>query len=108
MARVFTKGRNRVAAYMMIACKIHDRNAFLTGYSKAVAPLVAKMGGEYILLAPGAQLLEGTLQGYSSVAMSKWPDKATALAFWESPEYAQAKKLRAGIADCDVILVEAP
>lgn len=97
-----------MAAYMMIACKIHDRNAFLAGYSQAVAPLVAKMGGEYILLAPGAELLEGTLRGYSSVAISKWPDKATARAFWDSPEYAAAKKLREGIADCEVILVEAP
>ena len=97
-----------MAAYMMVACKIHDRDAFLAGYSKAVAPLVARMGGEYIIAAPGAQLLEGTLQGYSSVAISKWPDKAAARAFWDSPEYAEAKKLRAGIADCEVILVEAP
>ncbi len=97
-----------MAAYMMIACKIHDRAAFLAGYSKVVAPLVARMGGEYILLAPSAQLLEGTLEGYSSVAISRWPDKAAALAFWNSPEYAQAKKLRAGLADCEVILAEAP
>ncbi|MEH7906976.1 DUF1330 domain-containing protein [Rhizobium laguerreae] len=27
-------------------------------------------------------------------------------AFWESPEYAQAKALRAGVADADFILIE--
>lgn len=97
-----------MAAYMIIACRIHDRDAFLAGYSKAVAPLVAKMGGEYLILAPGAELLEGTLAGYSSVAVSKWPNKAAARAFWNSPEYAEAKPLRQGIADCEVLLVEAP
>ena len=97
-----------MAAYMMIACKIHDRDAFLAGYSKAVAPLVAKMGGEYLIVAPGAELLEGTLEGYTSVAISKWPSKDAAKAFWNSPEYAEAKKLREGIADCEVILSEAP
>ena len=97
-----------MAAYMLIAAKITDRDAFRSGYGKAAAALVAKYGGEYLVLAPGAELLEGTLEGYSSVALSKWPDKATALAFWNSAEYAEAKKLREGLADVEVILVEAP
>jgi uncharacterized protein (DUF1330 family) len=41
------------------------------------------------------------------MVISEWPDKASALAFWNSPEYAQAKKLREGIADCQVLLIEA-
>lgn len=97
-----------MAAYMLIAAKIGDRDAFRSGYGRAAAELVAKYGGEYLVLAPGAELLEGTLEGYSSVAISKWPDKATALAFWNSAEYAEAKKLREGFADVEVILVEAP
>jgi uncharacterized protein (DUF1330 family) len=39
--------------------------------------------------------------------ISDWPDKATAQAFWDSPEYQQVKKLREGIADCQVLLIEA-
>ena len=95
-------------AYMMIAAKIKDREAFKAGYGQAAAKLVGQFGGEYVVVAPGAELLEGSLEGYSSVAISKWPDKATALAFWNSPEYAEAKKLREGAADVEVILVEAP
>ncbi|MFN2099798.1 DUF1330 domain-containing protein [Altererythrobacter sp. MF3-039] len=95
-------------AYMIIACKMHDRDKFVAGYGKAVPPLVEKFGGEYVIVAPGAELLEGSLEGYGSVAVSKWPDKAAVLRFWNSPEYAEAKKLREGLADCEVMVVETP
>jgi len=41
-----------------------------------------------------------------SVVVSTWPDRAAALAFGQSPEYAQARQLRAGVADCQVLLVD--
>lgn len=93
-------------AYMIITAKIADREAFVTGYGPAAARLVAQFGGEYVLRAPGAALLEGAWGDGASVVISKWPDKAAALAFWNSPEYAEAKKLRAGLADVQVLLVE--
>lgn len=95
-------------AYMMIAAKITDREKFVAGYGQEAAKLVAKFGGEYVFVLPGAELLEGSLEGYSSVAVSKWPSKADAEAFWYSSEYAEVKKLRDGAADVEVILVEAP
>ena len=61
----------------------------------------------YLLRAPGAEVLEGDHPG-GSVVVSKWPDKAAALAFWHSPEYAEAKQLREGVADCQVLVVEEP
>lgn len=97
-----------MSAFMIIACKIHEREKFISGYGQAVPKLVEKFGGEYVIVAPGAELLEGTLEGYGSIAISKWPDKATARKFWESAEYADAKKLRDGLADAEVLLVEMP
>jgi uncharacterized protein (DUF1330 family) len=91
---------------MIIAAKIHDRDKFRAGYGAAAAELCAKHGGEYLLVAPGATLLEGSLEGYTSVAISKWPDRQTALGFWESDEYAEIKKLREGLADVEVLLVD--
>lgn len=95
-------------AYMIIAAKINDRDKFRDGYGTEAAKLVAKHGGEYLILAPGAELLEGTLEGYTSVALSKWPNKQAAETFWNSDEYAEVKKLREGLADVEVILVEMP
>ncbi|MEM6683076.1 MAG: DUF1330 domain-containing protein [Pseudomonadota bacterium] len=95
-------------AFMIIAVKMHDREKFIAGYGKAVPPLVNRFGGEYVVVAPGATLLEGTLEGYTSIAVSKWPDREAAMAFWQSEDYAEVKKLRDGLADAQVLLVDAP
>lgn len=95
-------------AYMVIACKIHDREKFVSGYGAAVPEIVKQYGGEYLIVAPGAELLEGTLEGYASIAISKWESKDAARKFWNSAEYAEVKKLREGLADAEVMIVEAP
>lgn len=97
-------------AYMIIAVKMKEgaREKFISGYGAAVPALVKKYGGEYILVAPGVELLEGTLEGYTSMAVSKWPSKADVLKFWNSNDYAEVKKLREGLGDCQVFVVEAP
>jgi uncharacterized protein (DUF1330 family) len=96
-----------MAAYMIVTAKIKDRNAFISGYGEAAGTLVEKFGGKYILRGPGAQLLEGAFGDGASMVISEWPSKESALTFWNSPEYAEAKKLRADIADCQVLLIEA-
>ena len=96
-----------MAAYMIVTAKIADRDAFIKGYGTEAGKLVAKFGGKYVLRGPGAQLLEGDFGDGASMVISEWPDKAAALAFWNSPEYAEAKKLRDGVADCQVLLIEA-
>ena len=92
--------------YMIVAAKIADRDAFINSYGKAAAELVTKFGGKYVLRAPGAELLEGSFGDGASVVISAWPDKEAARSFWNSPEYCEVKKLRDGLADCQVILVE--
>ena len=95
-------------AYMIIFAKISDRTAFLEGYSKATAPLVEKFGGRYIMRAPGGKLFEGVWGDGASAAISEWPDEAAINAFWNSPEYAEAKKLREDISDVQVMVITAP
>jgi uncharacterized protein (DUF1330 family) len=95
-------------AYMIVTAKIADRDAFINGYGTAAAKLVAQFGGRYVLRGPGVELLEGAFGDGASMVISEWPDKGAAKAFWNSPEYAEAKKLRAGVADVQVLLIEAP
>lgn len=95
-------------AYMIVTAKIADRDAFIKGYGAAAAELVARFGGKYVLRAPGAELLEGGFGDGASMVISEWSDKAAARAFWDSPEYQEVKKLREGVAQCQVLLIEAP
>ena len=94
-------------AYMIVTARIADRDAFINGYGRAAGALVERFGGRYVLRGPGAQLLEGGFGDGASMVISEWPSKDAALAFWHSPEYAEARKLRDGIADCQVLLIEA-
>ncbi len=99
-------------AYMIVTAKIADREKFIAGYGAAAAKLVEQFGGKYVLRAPGAELLEGTDRGVdfdgASMVISEWPDKAAVHRFWNSPEYREVKRLRDGIADCQVLVIEAP
>lgn len=95
-------------AYMIVTAKIADRDAFISGYGTAAAKLVAQFGGKYVLRGPGAMLLEGGFGDGASMVVSEWESKDAALAFWNSPEYAEVKALRDGIADVQVLLIEAP
>ena len=97
-----------MAAYMIVYADIKDRDRFLGGYAPAAARLVAEHGGTYVVRAQGAEVLEGTLKSGMSVVISEWPSKQAILDFWNSPEYQAAKKLREGIADCEVSIVETP
>jgi uncharacterized protein (DUF1330 family) len=93
---------------MIVTANIADRIGFISGYGAAAAKLVEQFGGRYLLRAPGAELLEGDSGNGASVVISEWPNLEAARSFWNSPEYSEAKKLREGIADCQVLLIEAP
>lgn len=97
-----------MAAYLIVTARIHDREAFIAGYAPRAAELVQRFGGRYVLRAPGGTVLEGGDEAAVSIVISEWPDRAAALAFWHSPEYAHAKALRKGLADCQVVVIEAP
>ena len=95
-----------MAACMIVLAKVHDRQRFIEGYAARAAELVTAFGGRYRLRAPGALSLEGDLPDGQSVVISEWPDMAAARAFYASPEYREVAKLREGICDAQILLVE--
>lgn len=95
-----------MAAYMIVLAVVHDRQRFLESYAVEAARLVEAFGGHYILRGPGATTLEGSLAEGHSVAISEWPDLEAAQRFWNSPEYREVARLREGICDAQVLLIE--
>lgn len=93
-------------AWFVITTKVHDREAFMSGYSPAVARLAEEWGARYVLRGRNGRVLEGEGHEGGGAVVMEWPDAVTAMAFWESAEYAEVKKLRDGIDEVSVTLVE--
>jgi uncharacterized protein (DUF1330 family) len=92
--------------YMIVIAELTDRARFLSGYAQVVPPLVAKFGGRYLLTGSGGEFLEGGWCERASALVSEWPSRQAALTFWNSPEYAEAKKLREGTGTFQVLLID--
>lgn len=95
-------------AYIVVTAVVHEPEKFNSGYGAAAAELTERFGGEYLIRGSGAECLEGDIGKGAGMVVSKWPDRVAAKAFWNSPEYAEAKKLREGLADVQVMLIEGP
>mgnify|MGYP001765259232 len=95
-------------AYLIVTAHVDDRDAFMRGYAPAAGALVERMGGKYLLRAPGAIALEGRTDDGASIVVSEWKDMAALRAFWDSEDYARIRTLREGIARCEVMAVETP
>lgn len=93
-----------MAAYVVVEAEVTDWERF-AAYAKVVPPIVARFGGEYLVLGGQAETLEGEW-GATRVVLHRWPDPESARAFWNSPEYQQAKSLREGTGHFRVMLVE--
>ena len=83
-------------AYLLVQGRVTDREGF-RAYSAALPPIYAKYGGHYLALVPAPQVevVEGEAE-HRSVVIARFPSHEAALAFWNSPEYAAARQLRAG------------
>lgn len=97
-----------MAAWLIVTAVLHDRAAFMAGYSPAAAKVVDRFGGRFIVRGGGAEVLEGDGVPGSSQIVIEFPDADTARAFWNDPEYRAAKALRAGVCDMSVVLASAP
>ncbi len=93
-----------MTAYLIIEARIHDRERF-DRYARAVSALVSRHGGRYLVLGGEQVPLEGNWSG-ARVVVSAWPDVAAARRFWDSPEYADVRRLRDGTGEFRVLLVD--
>lgn len=91
-------------AYMIINADISDPTKFAE-YGRTNAALVKQFGGRYLAIAGQREVLEGSWPDGKSV-ISEWPTREAALAYWHSDEYREVRKLRAGICDARVLLLD--
>ncbi len=92
-----------MSAFIFVQAQITDPVKF-AGYAQVVPTLVEKFGGTYRILGGDVDCLEGEWDS-AAVVMSEWPSKAAAEAFWQSPEYQEARVLREGTGSFQVLLI---
>lgn len=91
-------------AYIVVEIDIHDAETYAT-YRELAPPSIEAYGGRYIVRGGATETLEGTWSPARFVIL-EFPDAQRARAWWESPEYAEAKALRMESATTQMILVD--
>lgn len=91
-------------AYVIVDIDVTDPDAY-EKYKTAAAPAVTEYGGTYIVRGGATEVLEGDRVPKRTVIL-EFPDVAAGRAWYHSPEYTAARKLREGAATGSLILVE--
>ena len=73
-------------------------------YVAANAEPLRKYGAKFLVRAGNSECMEGKFR--SRIVVIEFPDYATALACYRSPEYEKALRLRMGRSEADLLIVE--
>jgi uncharacterized protein (DUF1330 family) len=89
--------------YWMAQVDVSDPEGYRL-YVAENAKAFRKYGGRFLVRGGPSEVVEGA--GRSRCVVLEFPDYASALACYRSPEYARALELRKGKAIADIIVVE--
>jgi uncharacterized protein (DUF1330 family) len=93
-----------VSAYVIVQIAIKDPVAY-EHYRALATPTIPAYGGRYVVRGGRSEILEGAWQPQRLVVL-EFPTVERARAWWDSPEYAPAKKIRQASADTEMLLIE--
>jgi uncharacterized protein (DUF1330 family) len=91
-------------AYVVTQIEVHDPQRYET-YKQMSPGSIAAFGGRFIVRGAPTQTLEGDWSPKRFVIV-EFPTLEQAKAWWNSPEYAAAKKLRQETSHTEMIVVE--
>ncbi|MEH2480097.1 uncharacterized protein (DUF1330 family) [Nitrobacteraceae bacterium AZCC 2146] len=86
-----------MSAYVIVEASVRDKAA-RDRYSSQVGPTLRKFDGEVLAVGPW-QALFGE-PAFENGMVVRFPDKATALAWYHSPDYQALLELRDAALDC--------
>jgi uncharacterized protein (DUF1330 family) len=92
-----------MAAYIVVDCNVTDPVRY-EQYKRLAPAAIARYGGRYLVRGGEAAVLEGNWLP-NRVVVLEFPTVESARAFYESPEYVEARTAREGAAQMNMILV---
>ncbi|MBT3330966.1 MAG: DUF1330 domain-containing protein [Rhodospirillaceae bacterium] len=93
-----------MTAYMIVDLEIYDPEGF-AAYGNDVPVLVAKYGGEYMVLDGEFEILEGDWQPHRMV-MFQFPNRQAVYDLFEDHDYVAIKPIRERTAKTNIIVVD--
>jgi uncharacterized protein (DUF1330 family) len=91
-------------AYLIVQVKIRDPEIYKQ-YTARSPEIIAKHGGKILARGGATEILEGD-DTRRRVVIVEFPSMGAARQFYSSPEYQQAKEIRAPIADAEFVVVQ--
>jgi uncharacterized protein (DUF1330 family) len=87
----------------------HARNATdqakLEEYRRVNSQVVERHGGRFLIRGGAIEVVEGGF-GSDRIVVMEFPDEAAARAWYDDPEYVEARRLRQEASETDILLVE--
>jgi uncharacterized protein (DUF1330 family) len=96
-----------LAAYLFIKARITDAAQYQK-YVEAARALGGEQGARYVARGRPLEVLEGSADEWGDyfLMVTKFPSVEAARAFWRSPAYQEARRLREGAGEVHVVLAE--
>jgi uncharacterized protein (DUF1330 family) len=91
-------------AYVLARVAVNNPEQYKK-YAEASSGVAAKFGGRFVARGGRSVVLEGPSEGRRLVII-EFPSLLHAQEWYQSPEYQNAKTLRAGAADAEFLVVE--
>lgn len=93
-----------MAAYIIARINVTDKDRY-NEYIKVTPGIIAKYEGRFIVRGGNTVTLEGPEEKWRIVVV-EFPDLQKAQDFYNSPDYAEAKKIREGAALAQFVAIE--
>ena len=93
-----------MAAYLIARLRVRDPVVF-SQYTARTPALIAEYGGRFIVRGGQTETLEGD-PCTERVVVVEFPSMQVARAFYNSPEYQEAKSFRTPVSEAEFILVQ--
>lgn len=93
-----------MSAYVIADVKVTDTAAY-EAYKALTPNAISKNGGRFLSRGGETAVMEGNWQP-NRVVILEFPDMAAARAFYDSPEYREAREARRYAADFNMIIID--
>ncbi len=93
-----------MTAYAFVTLKITDQEK-MAAYREVAGPALAKYGAQPLQVSPEAVWLDGEGETPDVTVLLSFPDKASAHAWRDDPDFADVHALRNASGDCKILLL---